>query len=186
MPSLCPPVLSARSSAALLIWCREGKKETRARKELLSAEAAPGESQCCQPGLVSGKRGPTGCHGVSCREEAGDARVPRGAPREPLGPLAPAGITALVSLSPSLGFPRLVKRKAGHAAGCRYLPGARIRAVRQQLSPAPRSRGEAKSPKPSSCFWQEGGKSPSASGSKEGWLGSESCRLGHGKTGLYS
>lgn len=46
------------------------KKETRARKELLSAKAAPGESQCCQLGLVSGKWGPKGCPRMYCMEEA--------------------------------------------------------------------------------------------------------------------
>lgn len=60
------------------------KKETRARKELLSAKAAPGESQCCQLGLVSGKWGPKGCPRRYCTEEAvrepGDVRVPPGAP----------------------------------------------------------------------------------------------------------
>lgn len=40
------------------------EKESRARKELLSARAAPGESQCCQPGLGSGRWGLKGCHGV--------------------------------------------------------------------------------------------------------------------------
>lgn len=65
MQPLCLPVLSARSSAALFM-----RKESRARKELLFAKAAPGESQCCQPGLDSGKWGLKICHGMECTVEA--------------------------------------------------------------------------------------------------------------------
>lgn len=118
MLPLCPPVLSARSSAALFISCSEGKKESRPGKELLSARAAPGESQSCQPGLVSGKWGLKGCHGMWCMVEAvwggwawaGTSRYSSGTPLL-LGAGSFMSCSAVTSFTVS-GLPRFLKQKS--------------------------------------------------------------------------